>query len=202
MHELIHDFIPLICSWPLRLEREMFFERRSLVERGGRRDFVRDKGLDTRTKEQENKGEKGKKENILLKLTFAPLRECCSIRSGASGQPYYCTPLLCVSDAIELLVVWRHNKPKSQKNAKVNKKSITRSFQQTFTTDLGLSIHLSVFELRETGDWDIFLRPPEQARAQIGGADQWMLKRREFPGFARVNKATSASLGYPLSVLN
>ena len=29
-----------------------------------------------------------------------------------------------------------------------------------------------------------------------------MLKRRELPGFARVNKVTSASLGYPLSVFN
>jgi len=34
--------------------------------------------------------------------------------------------------------------------------------------------------LRETGDWDIFLGPPERARAETGGADQWVLKRREF----------------------
>jgi len=61
-----------------------------------------------------------------------------------------------------------------------------------------LSIRLSMFELRETGDWDIFL--PERARAETGGADQWELKRRECSGFARVNKVTSASLGYPLSV--
>jgi len=33
-------------------------------------------------------------------------------------------------------------------------------------------------------------------------ADQWVLKRRECSGFARVNKVTSASLGYPLSVFN
>jgi len=72
----------------------------------------------------------------------------------------------------------------------------------TPTTDLGLSIRLSMFELSETGDWDIFLGPPEQARAETGGADQWVLKRREFSGRARVNKVTSASLGYPLSVLN
>ena len=32
----------------------------------------------------------------------------------------------------------------------------------TPTTALGLSIRLSVFELRETGDWDIFLGPPEE----------------------------------------
>jgi len=30
------------------------------------------------------------------------------------------------------------------------------------TTDLGLSTCLSMFELRETGDWDIFLGPPER----------------------------------------
>jgi len=70
----------------------------------------------------------------------------------------------------------------------------------TPTTALGLSICLSLFELRETGDWDIFLGPPERARA--GGADQWVLKRRECSGFARVKKVTSASLGYPLSVFN
>ena len=49
----------------------------------------------------------------------------------------------------------------------------------TLTTDLGLSIRLSMFELRETGDWDIFLGPPERARAETGGADQWVLKLRE-----------------------
>ena len=49
----------------------------------------------------------------------------------------------------------------------------------TPTTDFGLSIRLSMFELRETGDWDIFLGPPERARAETGGADQWVLKRRE-----------------------
>jgi len=31
-----------------------------------------------------------------------------------------------------------------------------------------------MFELRETGDWDIFLGPPERARAKTGGADQWV----------------------------
>jgi len=72
----------------------------------------------------------------------------------------------------------------------------------TPTTDLGLSIRLFVFELRETGDWDLFLRHPERARAETGGADQWALKRRESPGFAIVNIITPTSLGYPLSVLN
>ena len=49
----------------------------------------------------------------------------------------------------------------------------------TPTTDLGLSTRLSMIELRETGDWDVFLGPPERARAETGGADQWVLKRRE-----------------------
>jgi len=57
----------------------------------------------------------------------------------------------------------------------------------TPTTALGLSIRLSIFELRETGDWDIFLGPPERARAETGGADQWVLKRMDCSGFARVN---------------
>jgi len=30
-------------------------------------------------------------------------------------------------------------------------------------------IRLSMFELRETGDWGIFLGPPERARAETGG---------------------------------
>ena len=49
---------------------------------------------------------------------------------------------------------------------------------------------LSMFELRETGDWHIFLGPPERARAdsETGGADQWVFKRRECPGFAGLIK--------------
>ena len=44
----------------------------------------------------------------------SPLRECRLIRSGASGLPYYCAPLVCISVVIELLAVWRHNKPKTK----------------------------------------------------------------------------------------
>ena len=47
----------------------------------------------------------------------SPLRERRSIRSGASGLPYYCAPLVCVSDVMEVLAVWRHNKPKTKKKA-------------------------------------------------------------------------------------
>ena len=43
-----------------------------------------------------------------------PLRECRSIRSGASRLPYYCTPLVCISVVIELRSVWQHNKPKTK----------------------------------------------------------------------------------------
>ena len=45
----------------------------------------------------------------------------------------------------------------------------------TPTTALGLSIRLSVFELRETGDWDLFLGPLEWARVETGGGDRWVL---------------------------
>jgi len=51
----------------------------------------------------------------------------------------------------------------------------------TPTTALGLSIRLSMFELRETGDWDIFQGPPERARAETSGADQCVLKRKGTP---------------------
>jgi len=43
-----------------------------------------------------------------------PLRECRWIQSGASGLPYYCAPLVCVSDVIELLAMCRHNEPKTK----------------------------------------------------------------------------------------
>ena len=41
-----------------------------------------------------------------------PLRECRSIRSGACSLPCYCAALVRVPDVIELLSVWRYNKPK------------------------------------------------------------------------------------------
>ena len=43
-----------------------------------------------------------------------PLQECRSIRSGASGLPYYCAPLVCVSNVTDSLAVWRHNKPRTK----------------------------------------------------------------------------------------
>jgi len=52
----------------------------------------------------------------------------------------------------------------------------------TPTTALGLSIRLSMLELRETGDWDIFLGPPELAKAETGGADQWELSEGNAQG--------------------
>ena len=33
--------------------------------------------------------------------------------------------------------------------------------------------------------------PPERARAEAGGADQWVLKRRDLPGFAIVDEKKS-----------
>jgi len=52
-----------------------------------------------------------------------PLRECRSIWSGASGLPYYCAPLVCVSDVMESLAVWRHNKPKTKHRGKCDLKN-------------------------------------------------------------------------------
>jgi len=42
------------------------------------------------------------------------MRECRSIWSGASGLPYYCAPLVCVSAALDSLAVWRQNKLKTK----------------------------------------------------------------------------------------
>ena len=44
----------------------------------------------------------------------------------------------------------------------------------TLTTDLGLSIRVSMFE-HSTGDWDLFLGPLEWVREETGGADQCVL---------------------------
>ena len=59
--------------------------------------------------------------NVYFKTAFnqhscvrGPLRECRSIRSGASGLSYYCAPLVCVSAALESLALWRHYKPKTK----------------------------------------------------------------------------------------
>jgi len=48
-----------------------------------------------------------------------PLWECRLIRSGASGLSYHCAQLVCVSDVIEFLAVWRHNKPKPKKHTSI-----------------------------------------------------------------------------------
>jgi len=68
----------------------------------------------------------------------------------------------------------------------------------TPTTALGLFIRLSIFELRETGDWHIFLGPQEWVRAETGGAG----KQRHCPVLAVFIEITPASLGYPQSVFN
>ena len=53
-----------------------------------------------------------KPKKIKTKKIQGPLRECRSLRS-ASWLPYYCTPLVCIPAVIELLAVWRNNKPKT-----------------------------------------------------------------------------------------
>jgi len=37
-----------------------------------------------------------------------------AFKSGASGLPYYCAPLVCISEVIELLAVWWHYKTKTR----------------------------------------------------------------------------------------
>jgi len=63
----------------------------------------------------------------------------------------------------------------------------------TPTTDLGLSIRLSMFELRENGNWDIFLGPPERARAETGGTNQWV----KAEGILRVCQGESSNSRIP-----
>jgi hypothetical protein len=79
-------------------------------------------------------------------------------------------------------------------------KKNTKTFSTEQKKNQNTQSDLKINEIEQTtGDWDIFLGPPERARAETGGADQWVIKRRECSGFARVNKVTSA-LEYPLSV--
>ena len=51
----------------------------------------------------------------------SPLRECRSLRSGASGLPYYCAPLVCVAGVMESLAAWRHCKPKTKIQEELDK---------------------------------------------------------------------------------
>jgi len=48
------------------------------------------------------------------KCVQGPLRECCSIRLGASGL-HYCTSLVCISVVIGLLAGITNQKPKTKK---------------------------------------------------------------------------------------
>jgi len=73
----------------------------------------------------------------------SPLRECRSIRSGASGLPHYCAPLVCVSDVMELLAVWWHNKPKNKKQRRCGSHGAVR-FGQALLGFLITAHHLYV----------------------------------------------------------
>ena len=57
--------------------------------------------------------------NVYFKTKFMCPRSIagrCSIWSGASGLPYYCTPPVCISAVIRLLAVWQYTKPKTKKS--------------------------------------------------------------------------------------
>ena len=62
------------------------------------------------------------KQNI--KIILLALLEYRSIRSGASGNPYYCAPLVCVSDVMESPAVWWNNKPKTKKKGRTKRGKI------------------------------------------------------------------------------
>jgi len=136
---------------------------------------------------------------VIGALVFPPHLKPSRIKSTLPGRP---SSALRHWDVVEYSEVARPYMPELNPTKRWLTWTVYATPLMTSTTALGLSIRLSMFELRETGDWDIFLRPPERARAETGGADQWVLKRRECSGFARVNKVTSASLGYPLAVFN
>jgi len=44
-----------------------------------------------------------------LSCVQGPLRQWCSIRSGTSGLPYYCTPPVTIPAVLGVPAVWRHN---------------------------------------------------------------------------------------------
>ena len=60
-----------------------------------------------------------------------PLQECHLIWSGASRLPYYCAPQICVSDVIESLAVWRHNKPKTKNQPSAQAATCVGQHQKT-----------------------------------------------------------------------
>ena len=64
----------------------------------------------------------------------SPLRECRSIRSGASGLPYYCAQLVCVPAVLGLLAVWRHNKSKTKNHRRPWQPRLTQSLPYHFFT--------------------------------------------------------------------
>ena len=73
-----------------------------------------------------------------------PLRECRSIRSGASGLPYYCTPLVCISAVSGLLAVWLHNKPKTKKPWRFTNSSLGLPHAPSLSVYLFLWIRVDV----------------------------------------------------------
>jgi len=76
------------------------------------------------------------------------LAECHSIRLGASGLPYYCAPLVCASEVIDLLAVWWYNKPKTKN---LIRKTITvdhPNFSYSHKKPLHCRVHVPVEAVR------------------------------------------------------
>jgi len=79
----------------------------------------------------------------------SPLLECRSIRSGASGLPYYCTQLVCVSAVMELLAVWRHNKPTTKKPKTKNQYTDTWWIPPWYATMRVLGLPFNIEDARQ-----------------------------------------------------
>jgi len=96
----------------------------------------------------------------------SPLQKCRSIRSGASGLPSYCTPLVCISAVIELLAVWRHNKPKT-KNQKTSPRVCSKKSKpetpcpQVRNSILGLQWSIGCSTSAYSSDWLGSSKPKE-----------------------------------------
>jgi len=72
--------------------------------------------------------------------------------------------------------------------------------KHVFLGEKGCCLGKSVLTLADCVKWEekkLFESHQEQARAETGGADQFVLKRREFPGLAIVNEKIARIPGIP-----
>ena len=82
--------------------------------------------------------------NIYFKTTFMCPRSMAGVPFDSVRRfraTLYCTPLVCVSDVIESLAVWQHNKPKTNKQkSQAAGKMKNFEFSEIGTTNAGTSV--------------------------------------------------------------